>query len=317
MTDQKQDISGPVRIGTRGSPLALAQAYEVRDRLVAVHPGLSLDDVEIVAIQTTGDKIQDRPLSEIGGKGLFTKEIEDGLLDGSLDLAQHCMKDMPTVLPDGLEIPVVLPRENPYDALIAPGYSSIADLPHGALVGSASLRRKSLLLSVRPDLTVINLRGNILTRVRKLQETEMTATFLACAGLNRMGMTEHISCALNEDEMLPAPGQGAIGLEVAVANARSQALIAPLNDPDSFDRVTMERAFLAALDGSCRTPIAAIAHLDGDTLYFKGCVVTPDGKQRLDTKASCPRGDAAKVGFALGVALKEKAGPEFMDQIVG
>ncbi len=249
-----------LRLGTRGSPLALAQANEVRARLIAAHPELAAEDaVEIVAITTTGDKIQDRTLAEIGGKGLFTKEIEEALLAGRIDAAVHSMKDVPTWLPEGLEISTILPREDPRDALFSTGGQDLAGLPAGSVVGTASLRRQAQVLLARPDLRVVPLRGNVQTRLRKLAEGQVDATLLAMAGLKRLGKSGEVSAVLAPEVMLPAVAQGAIGIEVRGDDASTRDTLAALDDADSAIRVAAERACLAVLDGSCRTPIAAFA----------------------------------------------------------
>ncbi|HET8727715.1 MAG TPA: hydroxymethylbilane synthase, partial [Alphaproteobacteria bacterium] len=242
-----------LRIGTRGSPLALAQARETRERLASAHPDLAqADAVEIVVIKTTGDQIQDRPLNAIGGKGLFTKEIEEALLERRIDLAVHSMKDVPTWLPPGLEIACLLPREDPRDAFFANGASGIDDLPPGAVVGTASLRRQSQILARRPDLKVTTLRGNVDTRLRKLGEGQVAATLLAVAGLRRLGRADRISAILSPEEMLPAVAQGAIGIEIRAADNRTRGYLAPLHCHETGRRVDAERTLLAVLDGSCR-----------------------------------------------------------------
>ncbi|MBN9353486.1 MAG: hydroxymethylbilane synthase, partial [Hyphomicrobium denitrificans] len=218
-----------IRIGTRGSPLALAQAHEVRDRLAKAH-GLSEDAISITIIKTTGDRVTDRPLSDIGGKGLFTKEIEDALFAREIDIAVHSMKDMQTELPDGLALGAVLPREDPRDAFISLKHANISALPTGAIVGTSSLRRKSQVLSIRPDLSVIDFRGNVETRLRKLKDGVAEATFLAVAGLNRLGLSDRITAIVPSADMLPAAAQGAIGLEIRAGDKEAEAFVAPLND---------------------------------------------------------------------------------------
>jgi len=247
-----------LRLGTRGSPLALAQANEVRARLTAAHTELSEDAVEIVVITTTGDKIQDRTLAEIGGKGLFTKEIEEALLAGRIDAAVHSMKDVPTWLPEGLEISTILPREDPRDGLLSAGGQDLAGLPPCSVVGTASLRRQAQVLLARPDLRVVPFRGNVQTRLRKLAEGQVDATLLAMAGLKRLGMSGEVSAVLAPEVMLPAVAQGAIGVEIRSNDAVTRGALAALDDRDSAIRVAAERACLAVLDGSCRTPIAAL-----------------------------------------------------------
>jgi hydroxymethylbilane synthase len=262
--------------------LALAQAHETRDRLVAAH-GLKPEDIEIVVIETTGDRVQDRPLSEIGGKGLFTKEIEEALLEGRIELAVHSMKDMPTVLPDGLEISCLLPREDVRDAFISPKAASLAELPKGAVVGSSSLRRQAQIKAKRPDLEVITYRGNVETRLRKLNEG-VGATLLACAGLRRLGLAKKITSVISTDDMLPAVAQGAIGIEIASRDDRTRALLAAIHDEQTAIQLAAERTFLARLDGSCRTPIGGLAELDGDRMVFRGMILTPDGSVCHETR---------------------------------
>jgi hydroxymethylbilane synthase len=302
-----------LRIGTRGSPLALAQADETRARLIAAHPALAEPGViEIRVIKTTGDTVQDRPLSEIGGKGLFTKEIEEALLAGEIDLAVHSMKDVPTILPDGLVIECLLPREDPRDVLIATAGTSIATLPPGAVVGSASLRRAAQVKALRPDLAIVPLRGNVETRIAKVQRGDATATLLALAGLKRLHKENAATAILSIDEILPAVAQGAIGLETRAGDERVNALLAPLNDRPTQARVAAERACLAVLEGSCRTPIAAFAELTGDALRLRALIALPDGSRvhRQDTRAAAS--DAAALGEATGRTLKGLGGPDFL-----
>ncbi|MEQ8345829.1 MAG: hydroxymethylbilane synthase [Sneathiellaceae bacterium] len=318
-------LSRPLRIGTRGSPLALAQAREVAARLVAAHPALADTPPEIVAIRTTGDRVTDRPLAEIGGKGLFTKEIEEALLQERIDVAVHSMKDMPTLLPDGLVIDCLLPREDPRDALIlsptltvATGAAGaapqpLAALPPGALVGTSSLRRRALLLHRRPDLRVTEFRGNVDTRLGKLRDGVAQATFLAMAGLNRLGRQEIGAQPLAAETMLPAVAQGAIGIQRRQADARMAALLAPLCDTDTLLCVTVERAFLATLDGSCRTPIAGLAELSGPaTLRFRGGIAAPDGSGAYFTEDSATPDMAAAMAADLARRLLAEAGPGFL-----
>ncbi|WP_343713081.1 hydroxymethylbilane synthase [Inquilinus sp.] len=307
-----------LRIGTRGSALALAQAEETRRRLIAAHPALAAPGaVEIQAVRTTGDRVQDRPLSEIGGKGLFTKEIEDGLLDGSLDIAVHSMKDMPTRLPDGLIIGALLPREDPRDALFARGEAlagpaSLAALKPGAVVGTSGLRRQAQLLALRPDLRVVPFRGNVDTRLAKLDAGTVDATLLALAGLKRLGKADRVSAVLDPQEMLPAVAQGAIGIECR-ADTRVLALLAAIHDRDTGDRVAAERALLAALDGSCRTPIAALAELGpGDTLTLVSRVALPDGTEMHEDRRQGHRSEAERLGAEAGAALRQRIGPRFL-----
>lgn len=299
-----------VKIGTRGSDLALAQAHEVRDRLKAAH-GADNVSVDINVISTMGDRIQDRPLSEIGGKGLFTQEIEQQLHDGDIDIAVHSTKDMPTKLPDGLELSCYLPREAPADAFISSKANSIEELPQGAVIGSASLRRQALIKRMRPDIKVVTFRGNVQSRLRKLGEGVVDATLLAEAGLNRLGMHEVITSLLPIDTFPPAPGQGAICIESRMGDARVLNLLKPLNDNDTEITLAAERAFLARLDGSCRTPLAGHAKLTDGKLEFFGMILSPDGAQVYQTTRSGKPEDAAQMGSDAASQLREEAGPDF------
>lgn len=299
-----------IRIGTRGSPLALAQAREVHRRLAEAHR-LTEDDYELRIIKTTGDKIVDRPLLEEGGKGLFTKEIEEALLAGDIDLAVHSTKDMPTMLPAGLAIGATPKREDPRDAFISARYGSLDDVPEGGTVGTSSLRRQAQVLRQRPDLQVVPFRGNVETRLRKLKEGVADATFLACAGLNRLGLSQHIKEAMSPDVMLPAVAQGAICLEVRRDDDKTARLIASLNDAETALCVATERAYLAKLDGSCRTPIAGLAELSGGTLRFRGEILTPDGTQSHATECSGLPEAAMGLGEEAAAELLDRAGPDF------
>jgi hydroxymethylbilane synthase len=299
-----------VRIGTRGSPLALAQAYETRERLAAAHRR-PLDDFEIVIIKVMGDQILDRPLSEAGGKGLFTKEIEQALLDGSIDLAVHSSKDMPTVLPDGLGLTAYLPREDVRDAFISPRARSLMDLPPGAVVGTSSLRRQALVKRARPDLKVITYRGNVQTRLAKLAQGEADATLLAYAGLRRLGM-EHVVTALFEiDEFLPAVGQGAIGIETRLTDTATRDLIAAIHDEATALALTTERAFLRVLDGSCRTPIAGHARIADGAVRFDGLILKPDGSEAHAVSRVANPADAVPMAIGAGETLRDAGGPGF------
>jgi hydroxymethylbilane synthase len=302
--------SSILRIGSRGSPLALAQAREVQSRL-AKACGLATEQIEINVIRTTGDAIQDRPLAEAGGKGLFTKEIEDALLSGTIDLAVHSSKDMPTLLPPGLVVTAFLPREDAREAFIGRTVKSLAELPQGATVGTASLRRQALLKHLRPDLAIAPMRGNVETRLRKLAAGEADATLLAVAGLKRLGLMAAATQVLDIDAFLPAVGQGAIGLETRADDARTRALVAAINDPDTETALTIERAFLAVLDGSCRTPIAGYARIDGDAIYFRGLIAKTDGSEALEVTRKGRRADAAALGADAGWELKARAGAGF------
>lgn len=296
-----------IKIGTRGSPLALAQARETRDRLIAAH-GTDPSEIEIIAISTTGDRIKDRPLTEIGGKGLFTKEIEEALMAGEIHLAVHSMKDLPANLPEGLTIAAVLPREDARDAFMSLTAASIQDLKHGALIGSSSVRRTAQVLRLRPDLKSVQFRGNVETRLRKLAEGVADATFLACAGLNRLGLADKITYAMSTDIMLPAIAQGAIGIEIRENDVMTRSLLAAINDVPSEIAVTCERAFLKALDGSCRTPLAGYATLDGDTLSFRGHALTLDGVHCFETTRVGSPADAARMGREAGAEVKAHGG---------
>jgi hydroxymethylbilane synthase len=302
----------PLRIGTRGSPLALVQANQVRDLLVAAHP--ENPEPELCIIKTTGDRVTDRPLADLGGKGLFTKEIEQALLDGAIDIAVHSMKDVETWLADGLTVDCFLPREDPRDTLL--GAVSISALPEGARVGTASLRRSAQLLAVRPDLTITLMRGNVGTRLDKLAAGEVDATLLAVAGLKRLGRADAIGAVLDPGEFLPAVAQGAVGIERRAGDAPTAALLAPLNDGPTALCVTAERAMLAALDGTCRTPIGGLATLDGDRLTLDGLLVWPDGSGLERVGQTGNRSDAAAIGTAVGEELRRRAGPKFFAELV-
>ena len=305
----------PFRLGTRGSPLALAQARELRARLAAAHSALAAEDaVEIVVIKTTGDQVQDRALAEIGGKGLFTKEIEEALLDKRIDAAVHSMKDVPTWLPDGLVIAAVLPREDPHDVLLAPGATNLAALPQGAVVGTGSLRRQAQVLLARPDLKVVPMRGNVGTRLHKLRAGEVDATLLALAGLRRLDMAKEVaadSTVLGAEEMLPAAAQGAIGIEIRASDRRVHDVIATLDDAPSAVCVGAERACLEILDGSCRTPIAVLAEVEGDEVRLRALVAMPDGSRAHRAEQRGAVGDAVALGRAVGAELRAAAGPAF------
>lgn len=300
-----------IRIGTRGSALALAQAREVRARLIAAH-GLGEHTVSIEVIKTTGDVILDRPLAEAGGKGLFTKEIEEALIAGTIDLAVHSMKDMQTVLPDGLGIGAMLPREDVRDAFISPRHATLAEIPAGARVGTSSLRREAQVRRLRPDLELIGFRGNVETRLQKLRDGLAAATFLACAGLKRLGLEDRITVAMPTEVMLPAVAQGAIGIEVRIDDVEAGMLIAPLNCETTALAVTAERAFLARLEGSCRTPIAGLARLENGTVRFKGLVLSPDGSEALDVERQGSPREAARVGAEAAEDLLRRGADRIM-----
>jgi hydroxymethylbilane synthase len=299
-----------LRIGTRGSPLALAQAHQVRSRLAAAL-GVAPDAIALVVIKTTGDAIQNRPLTEIGGKGLFVKEIEQALVDGAIDLAVHSAKDVPGVLPDGLVLAACLPREDARDAFISRRAASLAALAPGAVVGTASPRRHAMVRRLRPDLAVLPLRGNVETRLKKLAAGEVDATLLAMAGLNRLGLAAAATAPLDVDEFLPAVGQGVIALETRTDDARTRTHLAKIDDAVAATALAAERAFLAILDGSCRTPIAGHARLAGDALHLRGLIVKPDGAESFETERRGSARDAAALGADAGRELRGRAGPDF------
>ena len=298
----------PLRIGTRGSPLALAQANAVA-RLLVERGIVAEGCTEVTVLRTTGDRITDRPLAEAGGKGLFTKEIDSALLSGAIEIAVHSMKDVPTQIASGMTLACLLPREDPRDVLL--GAASVAALPEGAVVGTASLRRSAQLRHARPDLSVINFRGNVHTRLRKVAEGAADATLLAYAGLRRLGMDTAGGAVLSIDEMLPAAAQGAVGIVVRAGDDLASRL-SVLHDPVTGDAVACERALLAALDGSCRTPIAALAVTGDDGgLVLRAALLSPDGAARFDAVRSGPAADAARIGRDAGAELRSAAGPDF------
>ncbi|UTW58901.1 hydroxymethylbilane synthase [Kordiimonas sp. SCSIO 12603] len=306
-----------IKIGTRGSPLALAQANDVKARLLKAHDGLSEEQIEIVVIKTSGDRILDKHLMTAGGKGLFTKEIEEALLDGSIDCAVHSSKDMPTKLPEGLCLTVFLPREDPRDVFISEKFSHFLDLPKGAILGTASLRRRAQALHLRPDLKVVTFRGNVQTRLRKLGEGEADATFLALAGLNRMDMQSAATEKLSLEEFLPAPAQGAVTVEIRENDDRMRDMLAPLHCSNTELEVVAERAYLAALDGSCRTPIAAHATVDGDHILMKAQLLSLDGskifERNAETDATLEAANA--LGNKVGLDIKAEAGQAFFEKL--
>jgi hydroxymethylbilane synthase len=308
-------MTSTLRIGTRGSPLAVAQTDEVRRRLAAIHPELAeAGAMETVVIKTTGDRILDRPLAEIGGKGLFTREIDEAMLAGRIDIAVHSMKDLPTWLPDGIVLACMLPREDPRDALICSRERSLAALPAGAVVGTASLRRRAQILHRRPDLVVVPLRGNVHTRLRKVSAGEVDATLLALAGLRRLGMGDAATAVIKTDEMLPAVAQGAIGVTCRAGDRSARDTLVALDHSETTTRVTAERAMLEVLDGSCRTPIAALAEVDGGGgLTLSGLVARPDGSELLETARAGRADDARSLGRDAGEELRRRAGPGFFE----
>jgi hydroxymethylbilane synthase len=299
-----------LRLGTRGSPLALAQARMVRQALAAAH-GFDPEQIATEVIRTSGDRIQDRPLADVGGKGLFTKEIEEALAAGVIDLAVHSSKDMPTVLPPGLVLSAFMEREDPRDVFISRKAKSIADLPRGATVGTASLRRQAMVKRQRPDPTIVPLRGNVETRLRKLDEGVADATLLALAGLKRLGLADAATAVLDVNEFLPAVGQGAIGIETRADDTRTRKLLAAINHADTFSALAAERAFLAVLDGSCRTPIGGHATISGGRLRLRGMVVKPDGSEAFEATREGDVRDAERLGADAGAELKGRASPDF------
>ena len=310
MTMSHPTPAQPLKIGTRGSPLALVQAHETRARLAAAFD-LPLEAFEIVVIKVMGDMIQDRALKDIGGKGLFTREIEDALLDGSIDIAVHSMKDMPTEQPKGLILNTYLPREDVRDAFISLSPGGLADLPQGAVVGSSSLRRKAQLLHRRPDLQIVEFRGNVQTRLRKLADGVAQATFLAMAGLNRLKMTDVPRQPIDPSDMLPAVAQGAIGIERRLDDHNTADLLAAIHHGPTGQRLGAERSFLATLDGSCETPIGGLAELDGGTLTLRGEILRIDGSQVLADIGDAPVEDGPELGRVLAQGLLDRAGPNF------
>ena len=305
------DPKNPLRIGTRGSPLALAQARETKTRLSAAFD-FPEEAFEIVVIKTTGDKILDRPLSEIGGKGLFTREIEDALLDDSIDIAVHSMKDMPVAQPNGLVIDCCLPREDVRDAFLTLDGTELANLPKGATVGTSSLRRKAQLLYRRPDLKIVEFRGNVQTRLKKLEDGVATGTFLAMAGLRRLSLTDLPAMPIEPEDMLPAVAQGAIGIERRAADIRAADMLAAISDQATVNRLAAERAFLKALDGSCQTPIAGLAELKEGSIMLRGEILKTDGSAVHVGGLEGPIEDAAEIGDALAQTLLDKAGSGFL-----
>ncbi|MBE08758.1 MAG: hydroxymethylbilane synthase [Rhodospirillaceae bacterium] len=301
----------PLKIGSRASPLALRQAEEVRNALVANQPDLQVD---IIEISTTGDRIQDRTLAAIGGKGLFTKEIEQALLDGAVDICVHSAKDMLTEFPSGLMLGPILQREDTRDGFISHSGQKLSEMPSGAVIGTASLRRQSQILALRPDLEVITFRGTVQTRLRKLDEGQADATLLAVAGLKRLDCMDVLTQIFDPETILPAVGQGAIALELRVDDERSMRAVEPLNDVKSATEVAMERAFLAVLDGSCRTPIAGIANanIDADRIKFRGLIAKADGSVVHSTIREGTINDAIDMGKDAGLELKTEAGPNFL-----
>lgn len=299
-----------LRIGTRGSPLALAQAAEVRRRLSAALR-MPEERIEIVPIRTTGDAITDRPLTEAGGKGLFTREIDEALLSGVVDVAVHSAKDMPTAMPDGLMIAACLERADVRDAFVSPIATRLGDLPQGAILGTSSLRRKAMALRLRPDLQVIDLRGNVETRIRKLSEGIAHATLLAAAGLTRLGILDQAASFLSVQGWLPAPGQGAIAIMAREDDAETRGRLVAIDHRDTSAALRAERAYLAILDGSCRTPIGGLARIAAGTLTFRGMIIKPDGSESHEVTRHGPVTEAGEIGAEAGASLATHGGPDF------
>jgi len=308
----------PLKIGTRGSPLALAQAHETRSRLMAA---FSLPEAafEICVIKTTGDDRTlidaDIALKTIGNKGLFTKEIEEAMIDGTIDIAVHSTKDMPVAQPEGLVLDVFLPREDVRDAFVSLKYKSLADLPQGAVVGTSSLRRRAQLKVKRPDLKVVEFRGNVQTRLKKLQDGVADATFLAIAGLNRMAMSDVPATTIEPEDMLPAIAQGTIGIERRVDDLRARDMLAAIHHVETGHRLAAERTFLATLDGSCETPIGGLSIIEGDQLWLRGEILKPDGSQVFIGERRGALADGPAMGKSLGEELLAQAGPDFFEAV--
>jgi hydroxymethylbilane synthase len=305
----------PLRIGTRGSLLAMAQAHETQRLLSAAFPELAAEGaMEIVEINTTGDIVQDRALSEVGGKGLFSKEIDAALLDKRIDIAVHSMKDLETWMPDGISLLCALEREDPRDVLITDKADSLANLPAGSLIGTSSLRRQAQILQRRPDLKVGLFRGNVQTRLRKLSEGVADATLLALAGLNRLGNTEVVTEILDPDVLLPAVAQGAIGISCRTDDQPSSDFIRAINHPETMARVSCERAMLEALDGSCRTPVGGLSEIQADgSLVLRGLVAKADGSEVYETTRQGPVSDGIAMGTDAGDELRRRAGPDIFE----
>ena len=301
------------RIGTRGSPLAMIQARMVRSMIAQLH-GVAEELIEIHAVSTGGDRSQasNASLTEIGGKGLFTKEIDDAMLDGRLDIGVHCIKDMATRLTDGIALTTILEREDPRDAFMSLTAGSIEQLPQGAKFGTSSIRRAAQVLRLRPDLQIVPFRGNVGTRLQKLQDGVADATMLAIAGLNRLGEAGRATAILDMENFMPAPAQAAIGLTIRDGDKRFAELLAPLDHTPTRQTITAERAMLAVLDGSCRTPVGAISTLDGDLVTLQGQILSLDGKTEFHTSASGT--DPVAVGQQVGQTLLDLAGTEWLAQ---
>ena len=300
------------KIATRGSPLALWQARWVQKNILEQYPEIS---VELLILKTTGDRIQDRPLSEVGGKGLFIKELETALLDGRADMAVHSMKDVTGFFPGGLEISVIAEREDPGDAWLCPKYGSIEDFPHGGIVGTSSLRRASQLKHHRPDLRIRSLRGNVITRLRKLDEGEVDATILAVAGLKRSDLEERITEVLPMEWMLPAIGQGAIGIETRIDDQQTLNRIQHLNDQTTRDCLLAERTLLTEMEGNCQIPLAGYCILNGDELFLRALIADPEGESILRYEARAARQDSVKLGREAAQWLLKNGGEEILQKV--
>ncbi|WP_133490094.1 hydroxymethylbilane synthase [Alcanivorax sp. 24] len=305
-------MSRILRIATRSSPLAIWQAEYVQRRLEALHEGLT---VELVRIKTQGDKILDTPLAKIGGKGLFVKELEQAMMDGRADIAVHSMKDVPMELPEGMALPVICEREDPRDAFVSNHHDALFALPEGACVGTSSLRRQAQVLANRPDLKVASLRGNVQTRLGKLDSGDFDAIILAAAGLKRLEMHDRIRYEMPPEESLPAVGQGAVGIECRAGDEPVRTLLAPLNDPLTWDRVSAERAMNRRLEGGCQVPIAGFALLEGDTLWLRGLVASESGDTVLRAEARAPREEAASLGVRVAESLLEQGAERILAEL--
>jgi len=305
-------MNGHLRIATRKSPLALWQAEHVKQRLIDAHTGLT---VELVTMTTQGDKILDTPLAKIGGKGLFVKELEQGMLEGRADIAVHSIKDVPMEFPEGLFLSTILDREEPCDAFVSNNYNNIIELAEGAVVGTSSLRRRCQLLDKRPDLDIRDLRGNVNTRLQKLDDGEYDAIILACAGLIRLEMPDRIRQRIDHDTILPAVGQGAVGIEAREGDRETLSLLSVLDHADTRDRIIAERAFNHRLQGGCQVPIACHAILEGDLLKMRGLVGEPDGSRIIESSASGHRSDAATIGIKLADDLLSQGAKSILDAL--
>ena len=303
-----------IKIATRKSPLAIWQAEFVRDSLLALHPDL---DIQLVRMSTQGDKILDTPLAKVGGKGLFVKELEQGILAGDADIAVHSMKDVPMAFPEGLHLPVICQREDPRDAFVSNTYTSLDDLPAGAKVGTSSLRRECQLRGHRPDLEVLPLRGNVNTRLSKLDEGQFDAIILASAGLKRLGFEDRIRKAMTPEQSLPAVGQGAVGIETRIDDVEVNALLAPLRCPRTWIVVSAERAMNRRLAGGCQVPIAGFALIDDDEVWLRGLVGRPDGSRMLIADARAKVEDAEALGEAIAENLLSQGADEILAEVYG